>query len=398
VVAAPLVLLLVEDQPADAKLVELAVRAEPAGRFEIHRVARVAEAVERLRTPGVGVVLTDLGLPDTSGTDGVRRLVAAAPDVPVVVLSGSADPDRVLGALRAGAVDFQVKGVFPPGHLGMVLERAVARHRFLTALADPNWRADLPGSAWSAVTEAAVVLLDGRVVLWTPAAAAYLRGVDTPTPTLPERLERAVLPSPNDPTPRDGGPGHVLLGECPVSKPTGERETVRFASRTIGIGPVQRTVIAISPVSAGPSPRRLRTSAPPPGVPPEPPALDPGGWASLVELAGGNPGFVDEMVGSFVPFAGGLVGDLRRAAGAHDPDALERAAHALKSSSSQVAALGLANLCERLELASRAQHPPDPAPSIAAIAAELQRVVEALNEARGRGTGSPPPSPDPPGA
>ncbi|MCI4326840.1 MAG: Hpt domain-containing protein [Thermoplasmata archaeon] len=387
---APLTILLVEDQPADAKLVELAVRAEPAGRYALERVDRVAAAALRLQRGGVGVVVTDLGLPDSVGTDGVARLVEAAPGVAVIVLSGSADLDRVRAALRAGAVDFQPKGVFLPGQLGEVIERGLTRHRFLAGLTGAGWTPTSPGPAWSHVSESAVVLVDGRVVLWSPAGAPYVHGADTSAPSLPERLQRELAPSPSIPSARVAATVDVRLGECLVEKVAGVRERIRFVGRTYSFGSGTRTYLEIRPASAASAAPTARTATLRSTTAREPPALDPAGWADLVALAGGNPGFVGEMVASFVPFAGGLVGDLRRAAAAHDSDALERAAHALKSSSSQVAALPLSQLCQQLEAASRTQHPPDPGPSVAAIEVEFRRVVEALNAARANAPDSAP--------
>ncbi|HEV8050550.1 MAG TPA: response regulator, partial [Thermoplasmata archaeon] len=100
---APIHVLVVEDQPADAKLVEIALASEPAGAYPLRRATTIAEALRALALDAVDVVLTDLGLPDSAGVDGVVRLKRARPELPVVVLSGADDPERQRDALAAGA-------------------------------------------------------------------------------------------------------------------------------------------------------------------------------------------------------------------------------------------------------------------------------------------------------
>ena len=52
------------------------------------------------------LALLDLGLPDCAGPDGLARLREARPDLPVVVVSATSDPDTILEALDLGAMGF----------------------------------------------------------------------------------------------------------------------------------------------------------------------------------------------------------------------------------------------------------------------------------------------------
>ncbi|MBF0168833.1 MAG: PAS domain-containing protein [Alphaproteobacteria bacterium] len=103
-------LLLVEDEPGDAFLVQSALSAEVLVRFEIDHVATMAAAKAKLAQNQFDAVLLDLSLPDSHGLGTVRSIVEAAPSVPVVVLTGL--DDSVLGykAVQAGAQDYQLKG------------------------------------------------------------------------------------------------------------------------------------------------------------------------------------------------------------------------------------------------------------------------------------------------
>ena len=103
--------LLVEDNPGDARLVEIML-SEPGlmWDFEISHTARLGDAVEELERSEFDVVLLDLSLPDSSGMETVERVRTVASRTPVVVLSGRDDEEIALKALQGGAEDYLVKG------------------------------------------------------------------------------------------------------------------------------------------------------------------------------------------------------------------------------------------------------------------------------------------------
>ncbi|MCI4370835.1 MAG: response regulator, partial [Thermoplasmata archaeon] len=345
----PVHVLLVEDQPGDAKLVELALRAEPPGRFRLTRASAIAEAVDLLAAGDVDVVLTDLGLPDSEGASGVARLHRAGPGVPIVVLSGAEDPDRVRASLGAGAVDYEVKRVFPRGYLGPLLERAIVRHRLLVRLADPAMAPGVPSPEWEAVREPALVLLAGAPVLWTAPVRPFLDLTDPARPKLPDRMVRAMATTPPK-TDDSTDPGATVdVGQVRLRTPGGGGVTVRFTAHTTSVGAERRSVVRMG-VAGLPSetPSAVEGSASAlPDRPTAPPPLDPASWARLRELAEGSDRFLPELVATFVPYGFGLVGDLRAAAAAGDSRRLELVAHDLKSTGAQVGAMGLAELCRR---------------------------------------------------
>lgn len=132
-------LLHVEDTATHVALVAAYVEppsAAAAISYEVETASTLGAALRRLAlAPPVDVVLLDLVLPDARGLEALDRVVAAAPRVPVVVLTG-ADEDEDLGAaaVARGAQDFVGKADLTPGMLRRVLRYAVDRQRMLQQL------------------------------------------------------------------------------------------------------------------------------------------------------------------------------------------------------------------------------------------------------------------------
>ncbi len=119
--------LLVEDNPGDADLVKLSLD-EGGGAFETEHVTRLSDACACVdRSPEPDVVLLDLSLPDAFGLEGLRRLKEAAPEIPVVVLTGSSNRELGPAAIQAGAQDYLMKGE-DAALLPRALRYAIERH------------------------------------------------------------------------------------------------------------------------------------------------------------------------------------------------------------------------------------------------------------------------------
>ncbi|MER5884052.1 fused response regulator/phosphatase [Streptomyces sp. NPDC001941] len=101
--------LLVEDDPGDALLVE-----ELIADSDLTVTLTWAHSVEQARTElaagAFDCVLLDLNLPDAHGMDALKEILVLAPDSAVVVLTGLAEEEAGLAAVAAGAQDFLVKG------------------------------------------------------------------------------------------------------------------------------------------------------------------------------------------------------------------------------------------------------------------------------------------------
>src|ERR1700681_905225 len=126
--------LLVEDNPGDARLLVELLRGTDAGRLKLEHVERLDKAIERLRGEYFDLVLLDLSLPDEQGLNTLVRAHAFAPKVPIVVLTGLDDAALAVKAVRAGAQDYLVKGRVDGDLLVRSIRYATERGRAMEAL------------------------------------------------------------------------------------------------------------------------------------------------------------------------------------------------------------------------------------------------------------------------
>ncbi|MHC1740607.1 MAG: diguanylate cyclase [Anaerolineaceae bacterium] len=102
--------LLVEDNPGDARLIiELLTDAAP-GKFEFTQVDRIETALQTLAQKDFDVVLLDLALPDGTGIDTINRICNTHPHLPVIVLTGMDRDTLSMTAITSGAQDYLIKG------------------------------------------------------------------------------------------------------------------------------------------------------------------------------------------------------------------------------------------------------------------------------------------------
>ena len=118
-------LLLVEDNPKDARLVCDLLHEDPG--TSIHQVDRLAAATEHLAGHEIDIVLLNLGLADSQGLDTLRSVTMAAPRVPVVVFTGRNDDVMGRVAVREGAQDYLPKGSMIDGALMRTIHHAIER-------------------------------------------------------------------------------------------------------------------------------------------------------------------------------------------------------------------------------------------------------------------------------
>jgi diguanylate cyclase (GGDEF)-like protein/PAS domain S-box-containing protein len=134
--------LLIEDNLGDARLLR-EMLMEETWHTGLTHVGSLSDAEMHFGDPAIDVILLDLGLPDAEGLGAVRRAHAAAPRVPLVVITGLDDDKLALQALQEGAQDYLVKGRIDTRGLLRALRYAIERKTMEEALFEEKERAQV---------------------------------------------------------------------------------------------------------------------------------------------------------------------------------------------------------------------------------------------------------------
>lgn len=126
--------LLVEDNPGDARLLREVVREAEGAHIELTHVDTLSKALLRLKEEQFDVVMLDLSLPDADGLETLVRTHTEAPSVPIVVLTGLDDEGLAIRAVREGAQDYLVKGQVTGQLMVRAMRYATERKRAVEAL------------------------------------------------------------------------------------------------------------------------------------------------------------------------------------------------------------------------------------------------------------------------
>lgn len=128
------VVLLVEDNPGDARLVREMFNEKALPDSQLIHLTSMDAAEGHLRSHPVNIILLDLGLPDAVGLGALQRVHAAAPSVPLVVLTGQDDESLAARALQEGAQDYLIKDQIETRGFFRALRYAIERKTMEEAL------------------------------------------------------------------------------------------------------------------------------------------------------------------------------------------------------------------------------------------------------------------------
>ncbi len=142
------IILLIEDNPGDARLVSEAL-SEISGiaklKLEIVHCETLAQALQSCSVFTPDVILSDLGLPDSRGLETVRRMHQAVPSSPIVVLTVKDEQELAVQSLHEGAQDYLPKADVSGALLWRALRYAIERQRVQLELLNLALIDDLTG-------------------------------------------------------------------------------------------------------------------------------------------------------------------------------------------------------------------------------------------------------------
>ncbi|MFZ2446052.1 MAG: PAS domain S-box protein [Syntrophobacteraceae bacterium] len=130
----PIQLLLIEDNPGDARLIREFLSEIGNNPYLLECTDRLSKGLELLAVMNVDLVLLDLSLPDSRGFDTFARVHDRVPDLPIVVVTGSNDEMLAVQAVQTGAQDYLVKGEIDSGLLSRAMRYAIERKKTEIAL------------------------------------------------------------------------------------------------------------------------------------------------------------------------------------------------------------------------------------------------------------------------
>jgi diguanylate cyclase (GGDEF)-like protein/PAS domain S-box-containing protein len=127
-------ILLIEDNPGDARQVQEILKDVPGFLFKIERADRLSKGCARLEVGDIDIVLLDLNLPDSNGYETYQELHRKFPELPAVLLTGLKDEELGLKAVREGAQDYLSKGNLDGNILARSIRYSMERKQSAIAL------------------------------------------------------------------------------------------------------------------------------------------------------------------------------------------------------------------------------------------------------------------------
>ncbi|MGB3212493.1 MAG: response regulator [Desulforhopalus sp.] len=122
-------LLIVEDNPADSLLIKEYLAENRYHTFDFFDAESMNSALGLIDHYDFDAVLLDLQLPDSSGLDTVRQMIARLPDTAVIVLSGLQDEELALQTVRYGVQDYLEKRYLSPTTLNKSIRYSIERKK-----------------------------------------------------------------------------------------------------------------------------------------------------------------------------------------------------------------------------------------------------------------------------
>ncbi len=120
-------ILLIEDNPADARLLEELLNEQHQGAWQYRHAEDLTSGLALLKEQIPDVILLDLDLPDITGMQGVDTLTKKYGNTPIVILSGRGEETTAIEAVQHGASDYVVKGIGDGDRIWQAVCFAIAR-------------------------------------------------------------------------------------------------------------------------------------------------------------------------------------------------------------------------------------------------------------------------------
>ncbi|MBN1822024.1 MAG: PAS domain S-box protein [Prolixibacteraceae bacterium] len=183
--------LLIEDNPGDAFLIEEMLNASKDWKFQVVKAITLKQALEKIRNNYIEVIIADLGLPDSQGIATVDAILNHVKSTPIIVLTGMNDEQTGNEAVIRGAQDYLIKWNINPDQLMRSISYSYHRKKVEEKLIESEEK-------FRVIVEAspdAVITLDLNCVInYASKRAADIFGFDDPGILTGMEFEKLVAP------------------------------------------------------------------------------------------------------------------------------------------------------------------------------------------------------------
>ncbi len=171
-------ILLVEDNPGDARLIREMLRSTRRESISIEPVTTLKAGLDFCQDQPCDVVLLDLSLPDSYGIDTLLKMRSHTPETAIIVLTGTDDEELGIQAVQLGAQDYLSKGDVDSKVLVRAIRYAIERHRAETALrrSEQEYRS-LIDDVFNTSMVAVIILDKAFRVVWCNEATEVYFGI-----------------------------------------------------------------------------------------------------------------------------------------------------------------------------------------------------------------------------
>jgi DNA-binding response OmpR family regulator len=125
----PIRVLLIEDNIGDCELILQMLEKSENTKFKLIQTPRLVSGLKLLESGKFDIILLDLGLPDSVGLESFKAILDKHPIIPIIILTGLANEETGIKAIRYGAQDYLVKGEFNGKLLVRAIQYAIERKK-----------------------------------------------------------------------------------------------------------------------------------------------------------------------------------------------------------------------------------------------------------------------------
>jgi len=126
----PIRVLLIEDNAGDYEIILQMLEVSEKAKFKLTHTPRLVSGLKLLESKKFDIILLDLGLPDSVGFESFKATINKHPAIPIIILTGLANEEIGIQAIRYGAQDYLVKGEFNGKLLVRAIQYAIERKKF----------------------------------------------------------------------------------------------------------------------------------------------------------------------------------------------------------------------------------------------------------------------------